>query len=75
MGKLLDEIENRKPKNAGRKLKLPDFLKQLDSQDAQDLLVALADEKIQSKVICEVLAARGYEISQSSVGRFRNKHL
>ena len=75
MGKLLNEIEKRETNSSGRKAKLAQFLAQFNSQDSQDLLVALADENIQSKVICDVLQARGYEISESSVCRFRQKHL
>jgi repressor of nif and glnA expression len=47
----------------------------LEKQDQQDLLVALADETIQSTVIAKVLNERGYEVSRQSVGRFRVKHL
>jgi hypothetical protein len=75
MGKLLSEIKNTKPKTGGTKSKIPALLAELDSQDAQDLLVALADETIQSQVISDVLQQRGVNIGRGSIQRFRAQNL
>jgi|Laugrespbdmm15dd_1035085.scaffolds.fasta_scaffold00035_27 hypothetical protein len=75
MGKLLDQIKNSPSKTGGAKSGLDTILNSLEKQDQQDLLVALADETIQSTVIAKVLNERGFEVSRQSVGRFRVKHL
>ena len=75
MGKLLSEIKNRKPKVGGTKAKIPVLLAELDKQDAQDLLVALADESIQAQIISTVLEQRGHNIGRNAIARFRRDNL
>lgn len=75
MGSLLNEIQNKKPKVGGSKSKIPALLETMDKQDAQDLLVALADLTIQSQVISTVLTQRGFVVSRQCVSRFRKANL
>lgn len=75
MGKLLDEIKKSPSRKGGAKSSLDTILNGLQKQDQQDLLVALADDTVQSTVIAKVLNERGFEVSRQSVGRFREKHL
>ena len=75
MGKLLNEIQNKKPKVGGTKAKIPALLAELDKQDSQDLLVALADRTIQAQVISAVLLERGHNIGRNTISRFRNQNL
>jgi hypothetical protein len=75
MGKLLDEIQKQKPKKTGTSPKIDLLLTKLSKQDAQDLLVALADETIQSEIISRVLIKNGHNISRQCVARFRKQNL
>ena len=75
MGKLLDEIQNEKPKGNGAVPKIDLLLTKLSKQDAQDLLVAFADETIQSEIISRVLMKNGHNISRQCVSRFRKQNL
>lgn len=75
MGKLLEEIQSQKPKKNGTLPKIDLLLTKLGKQDAQDLLVALADESIQSEIISKVLIKNGHNISRQCVGRFRKQNL
>ena len=75
MGKLLDEIQKQKPKKTGQSPKIDLLLTKLSKQDAQDLLVALADKTIQSEIISRLLIKNGHNIGRQCVSRFRKQNL
>ena len=71
MGKLLEQIQTEIPKSAGAKSRIQGILDSMTSEDRDDLLQALMDTTIQSSVIRNVLAQRGYKMAHSTVSCFR----
>ena len=69
--RLLDEIKAIPTGLQGPPCGIATVLAQLDSDDAVDLNIALADPSIEAKAIWRVLIARGFDISHQTLGRHR----
>lgn len=71
MGNLLKEIEETVPKNGGCLRKLDLILEKLGEDDRNDLLQALNDHTISPTIIARVLRKRGFDLTRSTVQRYR----
>ena len=71
MAKLLDEIKSELPKTKGRQNLINEILASLSSDDAADLQAALDDHTIPQVSIARVMQARGIDLKQSVISRYR----
>jgi hypothetical protein len=70
MGELLESM--RKARSNGRRPTLLNILDVLDTQDREDLLIALNTPAIPAAAIREALIKRGHTISLSMIHRYRS---
>lgn len=71
MAKLLDEIKSELPRNSGRQNRVNEILASLSPDDAADLQAALDDHTIPQVSIARVMQARGIDLKQSVICRYR----
>lgn len=71
MGFLYDEMQSQTVKKK-HKNKVEVVLESLSGEDAADLKTALDNPEIPSIVIARVLKSRGIDLSDTTIGRYRN---